>query len=140
MKKRFLIISAAVIAVAVAGAAFAAPKSAKELAREKKAELNGTQWAVTVRPAGSRGSAEEDIITFAKGKVNSQNLSGAGFPNTDFTVRVEEDGNLIWETMQIDEDGNHVFWRGDVKNGIMRGMLSKRDSRGRGSDYSFVSR
>ncbi|MFH0839264.1 MAG: hypothetical protein V1893_03670 [Candidatus Omnitrophota bacterium] len=113
--------------------------TSEEVAQAKKAELNNTEWAVEVTPLGAKGKiqAESDIVSFADGKFISRNLEAAGFTAANFSVRVEEDGTAVWETMQTTENGDVTSWRGTIMQGIMRGNISKRDSRGRTSDFSF---
>lgn len=112
----------------------------EEIIAKKKAELNGTEWTVEMKPMGGKGKAETDVISFAEDKVSSKNLSNAGYPATNFTVRLEEDGTVIWETMQTSEKDGQAFWRGDIgPDGIMRGVLSKRDTKGNTVDFNFVS-
>lgn len=112
------------------------------VAAKKKAELNGKEWNVELRAAGAAGKskAEADVISFAEDKVISKNLSTQGFAASGFTVRLEEDGTVIWETMQTSEKSGTAFWRGDIgPDGIMRGVLSKRDAKGNVKDFNFVS-
>lgn len=116
----------------------AAPSS--ELIEKKKAELNWTEWTVEMKPMTGKGKPETDVITFADGKVGSKNLVAlGGFAPSNFTVRLEDDGTVIWETMQTSEKDGIAFWRGDVKDGIMRGVLSRRDKKDRPTDFNFHS-
>lgn len=111
-----------------------------ELAAKKKAELNGTEWAIQTKPmGGGRGKTETDLISFSEDKVISKNLATLGYAATNFTVRTEEDGTVIWETMQTSEKDGIAFWRGDINDGVMRGVLSKRDKKDNAFDFSFVS-
>jgi len=112
------------------------------VAEKKKAELNGKEWSVELRAAGATGKskAEVDVISFAEDKVVSKNLSTQGYAASGFTVRLEEDGTVIWETMQTSEKAGTAFWRGDIgPDGIMRGVVSKRDAKGNVKDFNFVS-
>ena len=112
----------------------------EEIIAKKKAELNGTEWTVEMKPMGTKGKAETDVISFAEDKVSSKNLGNLGYAPTNFTVRLEEDGTVIWETMQVSEKDGTAFWRGDIApDGIMRGVLSKRDKKDNAYDFSFVS-
>lgn len=112
-----------------------------DIASKKKAELNGTEWNITLTPMGmgGKGKQETDVITFANDKVGSKNLEGRGYVPSGFSVRLQEDGTVIWETMQVSEKDGTVFWRGDIKDGVMRGVLSRRDKKEKTYDYSFVS-
>jgi len=139
MKKILFILSVALF-FAIQSINTFAEVSAKEMAMARRAGLNGTQWTISVKPSDGKGQAETDVLSFAAGKVSSNNLANAGFAQTDFTVRIDEENDgTIWETMQIDENGNYAFWRGDINNGAMRGILTRRDSRGRNTDYVFES-
>lgn len=111
----------------------------EEAAEKQKAELMGKEWTVALTPMGGRGKAETDIISFAENKVASKNLQTAGYVPTNFTVRLQEDGTVTWETMQSSEKDGMAFWRGDIKDGVMHGVLSKRDRRNNTADFSFTS-
>ncbi len=120
----------------------AVPKKAfppASVIEKKKAELNGAEWTVEMRPMTGKGKPETDVITFSDGKVSSKKLSGLGYEASNFTVRLEEDGTVIWETMQVSEKDGTAFWRGDVKDGAMRGVLSKRDKKNNPVDFNFRS-
>lgn len=147
MKKVIVLV---IIVLMVTGVAFAETKKKQtivqtqtlpleEIIAKKKAELNGTEWTVEMKPMSGKGKAETDVITFAEDKVSSKNLSNAGYPATNFTVRLEEDGTVIWETMQTSEKDGQAFWRGDINEGVMRGVLSKRDKKDNAYDFNFVS-
>lgn len=126
---------------APAAVVVAAPAvSAKELAIQKKAEIEGTEWTVDVRPMTGKAKGEKDILTFANNQVVSKNMSAKGYPATNFSMRILEDGETYtWETMQ-NAGGNIAFWRGDIgPDGIMRGVVSIRDKKDVVTDLSFVS-
>ncbi len=111
----------------------------KDVIAKKKAELNGTVWNIELRPISSKGKVEKDVITFSQDKIMSNNLTTLGYAATNFTVRLENDGTVVWETMQTSEKDGQAFWRGDIKDGVMRGVLSKRDKKNRGYDFNFAS-
>lgn len=109
---------------------------------EKKTELNGTEWTVTMTSSGSavKGKGVTDVITFGDGNVSSKNLKDEGFATSNFSLRMQEDGTMTWETMQTSEKAGFAFWRGDIgSDGIMRGVLSKRDKKDKTTDFNFVS-
>ncbi len=115
---------------------------ATNVVAKKKAELNGKEWNIELRPSGASGKIrpETDVISFAEDKVVSKALSGSGFAATNFSTRLEEDGTVVWETMQVSEKAGTAFWRGDIgPDGIMRGVLSKRDAKGNIKDFNFAS-
>ena len=154
MKKIIIALIAVSFIVLVTGAVFAAPQQQtvtqtvsqtptaklEEIIAKKKAELNGKEWTVELKPMSGKGKAETDVISFAEDKVMSKNLTALGYSATNFTVRLEEDGTVIWETMQTSEKDGMAFWRGDIAtDGVMRGVLSKRDKKDNAYDFSFVS-
>lgn len=117
--------------------------NAAEVIANKKTELNGTEWSIELwlmaKPKG-KSKGEMDVISFAENKVVSKNLNALGYAASGFTVRLEEDGTVIWETMQASEKSGTAFWRGDIgPDGIMRGVLSRRDVKGNTVDSNFVS-
>lgn len=114
----------------------------EEIIAKKKAELNGKEWTIELKPMVVKGKvkAEADVISFSEDKVVSKNLSSLGYAPTNFSVRLEEDGTVICETMQTSEKDGLAFWRGDIgPDGIMRGVLSKRDAKGNTVDFNFAS-
>ena len=64
-----------------------------------------------------------------------------GFPTTNFTLTVQEDGVVVWETMQTSEKSGIAFWRGefDPKMESMRGVVSYQPDKKSKQDYSFTS-
>ena len=154
--KRIIVLTAALVLI-VAGVSYAefwkksvpvqekvvtkaAATPMAEIIAQKKAGLNNTEWVVDVKPMGGKGKAGQDVITFSDNKVSSKNLAGQGFPASNYSVRLLEDETVTWETMQTSEKSGIAFWRGDIgPDGIMRGVLSKRDSKNNTSDFNFVS-
>ncbi len=113
----------------------------QEMVAKKKVGLNGTQWAIEMKPMSGKGKAEKDILNFAEDKVSSKNMEGRGFAATNFSMRIlEDDQTYTWETMQVSEKDGTAFWRGDIgSDGIMRGVVTIRDKRNRSFDYNFYS-
>jgi hypothetical protein len=107
----------------------------------KTAELNNTEWTIELKSmAGGKAKAEKDTLHFADGKVVSASMEKAGYSASNFTTRLLEDGALAWETMQNSEKDGIAFWRGDIgTDGVMRGVLSKRDLKNNTKDFNFVS-
>ncbi|MBI3616894.1 MAG: hypothetical protein HY210_01550 [Candidatus Omnitrophica bacterium] len=135
------VIALSVVAVlTMAGASYAA----EDILAAKKAALDNSEWAIDLKPmAGGKGKikAEQDTLFFSDGKVSSGNLAKAGYNTTNYTLRILEDNEtLTWETMQTSEKDGVSFWRGDIgPDGIMRGVLSKRDLKNNTKDFNFVS-
>ena len=115
--------------------------AAQDVLLAKTADLNNTEWVIELTSmGGGKAKAEKDTLHFADGKVSSANLEKAGYGVSNFTTRILEEGPLAWETMQNSEKDGVAFWRGDIaSDGVMRGVLSKRDLKDNAKDFSFVS-
>lgn len=135
------VIAVSVVAVlTMAGASYAA----EDILAAKKAALDNSEWAIDLKSmAGVKGKSngEQDTLLFSDGKVSSANLEKAGYGASNFTTRILEDSEtLAWETMQNSEKDGVAFWRGDIgADGVMHGVLSKRDLKDNAKDFSFVS-
>jgi hypothetical protein len=115
----------------------------RELKEKKRKQLNNTEWRIelSVFGAGAKEQKDTDIITFKDNQVSSANLSRGGFSATNYTLTIQQDETLIWETMQTSNKGGIAFWRGelDPKMEKMRGVLSHHLSDKTAKDYSFSS-
>jgi len=121
-----------------------APKKAApspELLAKKAADFNDTEWIVKIAPMDGKGQSQEDTLTFIDGKVVSKNMGEKGYSSTNFSPRLLDDGTTFsWETMQTSEKDGIASWRGDIgSDGVMRGVISKRDKKNNGSDFTIVS-
>ncbi len=117
-------------------------KAKRAIAVKKMNELNNTEWAVEMSSMNNaKVKKEMDTVIFKDNQVSIANYSKRGFPTTNFTLTVQEDGTVIWETMQTSEKSGIAFWRGefDPKLETMRGVVSYQlDSKNK-QDYSFAS-
>jgi hypothetical protein len=116
-------------------------KAKKAQAQRKLGELNNTEWAIDLTLMTAKGKKETDVISFKNNQVSVAGFAKKGFPTTNFTLTVQEDGTLIWETMQTSEKSGIAFWRGelDPKMQTMRGVVSHQIDPNKKQDYSFVS-
>lgn len=114
-------------------------KKLRELIERKKQSLNNTEWGIEITPAKG-GKRSRDKVVFKEGKVSLHKLLKEGFSPTNYTLTIQEDGTLLWETMQTAKGGKIVFIRGEITSDIkaMRGMLSFPEEGGT-EDYSFRS-
>ena len=115
------------------------PAIARREAETKAKETLGLkEWPIyLVTMAEKKTKAETDVLTFPEGKIISKNLTDKGYPASNYTVTVQEDGLIIWETMQTAEKGDIAFWRGELQGEVMRGVLSMHPVKGETKDYSF---
>lgn len=111
--------------------------------KEKKAKenLGAKEWTVYfISKAGKKTRQEEDILTFSEGKLTSKNLSAKGYLSSNYTVTIQDDNTIVWETMQSTEKGDMAFWRGELQGEAMRGVLSLHPEKGEAQDSSFTSK
>lgn len=109
---------------------------------EKKANetLAQKEWQIeTVETAAKKTKPEADVLTFSEGKVTSKNYSAKGYPATNITLTVQDNGIIVWETMQTNPEHGTVFWRGELGNGLMSGAASLQPKKGDNKDYYFTT-
>ncbi|MFA6600062.1 MAG: hypothetical protein WC352_05025 [Candidatus Omnitrophota bacterium] len=110
---------------------------------EKKDELNGSEWAVEIKSRSAKGDfAGEDTLTFQNDKFRSGKTEKSGYTATNYTLTVseEENGPTVWETMQTSANGEITFWRGEWKDDVMTGVISRQLKEEKGvEEYYFSS-
>jgi len=119
-----------------------APEIPKELLKVKLEQLDGTEWIMELIPEQSQVDAlypNFDRLTFREGTVQTGYLTSEGFPPSNYNLITREDGSLIWETMQRNPRGDKIIWRGEEKDGTMRGTFRRRFSDGRSENVAFKS-
>ena len=114
-------------------------KTAKEVpVLTPPAGLDKTAWAVAIKP-----KAETEIpyprldkIVFNDGRVYSDYLLARGYAASNYSLTIQDDGTLLWETMQFNQKTqDRAFLRGEVSSQAMRGTIILR-SKGR-EDATF---
>jgi hypothetical protein len=129
-----------------------AQEKMRKLVQAAKEKLNDTAWQIDLRESMSTASEksgrakkssslEKDTLSFRDNKIESSSLISNGFTPTNFTVRLKGKNNdiIVWETMQTSADKGVAFWRGEIDNDTMRGVLSWQLDEQNKQDYSFVS-
>ena len=113
----------------------------KGLELKARQTLKSQEWTVYLVPLElskkEKPTVEIDILTFTDMKVKSNNLSSKGYGESNYSLRVQEDGTAVWETMQVNENEDLVFLRGDLKGNQMSGIISMQPKKGTRKDYSF---
>jgi len=99
-------------------------------------DIAATEWQI--RLARPQGKEEADAITFMDGKFVSANLNSLGFPASNYSLSVDSNGRIVWETMQTSPAGV-ASWHGEVEGETMRGILSLRQEGKVPQDFSFTS-
>ena len=122
----------------------AAPAAPAESPRDKAAKewlakLDGTQWTLTLRQAGS-SAVSHDTVTFEGRRVTSEQLSKAGYADSNYTLTVQDGGTAaVWETMQTKAGEGTALWRGEIQDERMSGILIKQPLEGAAEDFSFAA-
>jgi hypothetical protein len=113
----------------------------RKLVEKKRGELNNTEWLVEISAIGGQERPESGTITFKNNRVAISNYGKHEFPETNYTITVQNDGGFVWETMQVSEKSGTAFWRGEMDPGMksMRGSLSLHSDEYTIHDYSFTS-
>ena len=113
----------------------------KPIADSPLKDLDGTEWVVELKPDNSARHTypHYDKIIFKRGTISLSALLASGFMASNYSMTIQEDGTLAWETMQVNHDGDTLFWRGEEKDGHMSGKFSRTDKDGAKESVSFAS-
>lgn len=105
-------------------------------------DLNGTIWDVDLVAASALGEKIfiKDKIRFTGRSFESYYFKVRGFSGTNYTMTVQDNGVITWETIQKNPEGEMVSWRGDWEGDKMEGMLSYHSAGNSPRDFSFMSR
>lgn len=109
---------------------------------EKKKEINGGEWQVTLKSMSGKGDMDgADVLTFQDNLFRSRASSKLGFTPTNYTLTVSEseEGPTVWETMQTSGKGEVMFWRGEWLGKNMTGVITRQMEEGKTEEYSFSS-
>lgn len=103
--------------------------------------LDGTEWAVQMSYTDAQGEQKtsSDKLIFKDGRFNSENQEGGGFKDSNYTLSAKGDAT-VFETMQSKDDKDRAFWRGEVRESNVRGILSTHHYKGENKevkDYTF---
>ena len=119
----------------------------QELRIEPLMVLDGTTWVIelSLRGKGDVNYPRYDKIRFKDGTLVSEYVSSLGFPSSNYAFTLNQEGKLVWETMQRNSAGEMVFWQGEAtQDGKMRGSMSrqgasKNQTKGELVEFSFAS-
>jgi hypothetical protein len=115
----------------------------RALAEKRRGELNNTEWLIELSPLSGTGKEkkETESVIFQDNQITLANLSKKGFPSTNYTVTVQDNGIVVCETMQTSEKSGVAFWRGEIDANMqgMKGILSIHVDNAASNDYSFTS-
>jgi len=106
---------------------------------EKKAELNGSSWSVKIESQSGKGDfVGQDTLIFQNDRFRSERVEKKDYGPTNYTLTVQDQGPTIWETMQTAKGGEVSFWRGEWKDKVMTGIISRQLEKGN-EEYYFTS-
>ena len=109
----------------------------------KPLDLNGTMWEVDLMEKAVDGKERliKDQIKFRDRGFESDYFSKQGFTRSNYTAHINGNGILTWETVQRNDKGEMVTWRGDCEGGKkMEGVLSYQQHEDHPKDFSFFSK
>ena len=114
----------------------------KKRVEEKKKELNGSRWDITLTPSDGKGQPEPEVLTFQNGQVSFKSFSEDGFGTSNYTISIPEGSEIaVWETMHNSKDGV-LFVRGEWKDEQMNGIISRQtpdDPEKPARDFTFTT-
>jgi hypothetical protein len=122
-----------------------AERAAKRAEMEKviKQQLQQLEeWTIYLIPTGAKPAKmaiKKDILTFTDVSVTSQYLSQKDFGTSNYALSANDDGMGVWETMQRNNKGDIAFWKGEVRDTAMRGVLGLQPKRGRMQEFTFTT-
>ena len=89
--------------------------------------LAGTVWALQVKPmyAAGSGGVVVDELRFESGKVVSSTLAAQGFAGSNYSLTIQGNGVVLWETMQTGPNNEVVCWRGEWDGKTMHGVMTR---------------
>ncbi len=105
-------------------------------------ELDGTEWTIEVKSKDKTVAPAVyfDKLEFKGHMLISKEMAVKGFESSNYTVTIQNDGTLLWETMQRNAAGDVVFWRGETtRDNKMSGVLSKAPVGGSPQEVFFTS-
>jgi|GEM_PF-2534828 len=103
------------------------PEEIEKISSEAQKTLNGFTWNLEVTSMAAKKEdrkAVQDIVIFKDGKMSSEGLQKKGFGTSNYTLTVGDDGVPVFETMQRDTEEGVAFWRGELVEGKIRGVIS----------------
>ena len=102
--------------------------------------LEGTAWSIQLMPmsVSASSAAVTDHLTFLDNQVAVQSLADQGFARSNYTLTTQPNGTVVWETMQRNAAGEVVLWRGELRNGSMRGVVSRQTNSKGPENFTFI--
>lgn len=104
------------------------------------ASLEGTEWNIRLMPmhAKTQDVIAQESLAFTQRQVSSQTLGRDGFSPSRYTMMLQPDGTMNWETMQVNPAGETLLWQGEWQGPAMRGVLTRQAKDGKPEHFTFV--
>jgi uncharacterized protein involved in high-affinity Fe2+ transport len=118
--------------------------SQTEVILERAVEtLKSMEWVVYITPIAVKGQKktgmETDVLTFTDNKIKSKNLSAQGYGESNYMPTLADDGSVVFDTMQMNEKGDKVFFRVVLTGRALGGIISMRPKGGVKRVFNFSS-
>lgn len=110
--------------------------------------LKSQEWIIYLVPINDESARPQiDILSFSGNKINSRNLSSKGFKEFDYVLTEAEGlprggeaaGVFSWEASQSLDSGAIASWHAELKDRLMRGVLSILKKDGSIEDLYFTT-
>ena len=120
----------------------------KESSSPVKQFLKSQEWIIYLVPINDESANPQmDILSFSGNKFNSRNLSSKGFKEFDYALSEDEGsprggeaaGAVSWEASQAIDSGEIASWHAELKDKLMRGVLSILKKDGTIEDLYFTT-
>lgn len=113
----------------------------RELIEQKRRQMDNCVWEVQMIPLTGKGKKTSETITFKDRQVSFESLGKSGFTASNYSVKIQRDNTLVWETMQTSEKNGVFFCRGEIApdGASMRGIASRVVNDKSKEEFSFVS-
>lgn len=98
----------------------------KEALAQMRSALNNSTWSVSFTGELPKGMATTDALTFKDNQFSSGLFIAQGFGPTNFSLTMQDDGVMVFETMQTSSEAGTLFWRGELGSDgkTLKGMFS----------------
>ena len=116
------------------------PEDIAKISDEAQKTLNGFSWSLEVAPTGGKKEDRKTIpdkVIFKDGKMSSEGLTKKGYGTSNYTLTVGDDGIPVFETMQRDTKEGVAFWRGELVDGKIRGVISIQAPKSPATSFGF---
>lgn len=116
-----------------------AEEKAKLLSKAKE-RLESTIWEIDVTPMWGKKAdrkSTRDKLTLVGGTLHSEAMKKDGYEDSNFTLMIGDDRAAVFETMQRNDKEAMVFWRVELTETDIRGVMSVQKPEEQPLSYSF---